>query len=219
MTASTRLALIPATTRRRLLVLGVVALAVTVLAVPRWTDRSRRAEVSRLVELLMLREGMHVAEVGAGPGWLTVEVAKRVGPSGHVYANELDAARLDDIRQAAAEAGVGNVTVLAADEHTTNLPATCCDAVFMRRVYHHLTDSTDILASVHDALRPGGRLVIIEFGADGLAGMVTRMGIERAALIDAVSASGFTLVTTNDWPGWDHYVAMFEKAGSSSHGP
>jgi precorrin-6B methylase 2 len=65
-------------------------------------NRSRRAEVHQLTELLSLREGMTVGEIGAGRGWLTVEVARRVGPSGRVYSTELSAARLDDIRQAVA---------------------------------------------------------------------------------------------------------------------
>ena len=65
---------------------------------------------------------------------------------------------LDDIRQAASEAGSGNVTVLQAGERATNLPAACCDAIFMRRVYHHLSEPSPIVASIHEALRPGGRL-------------------------------------------------------------
>ena len=133
---------------------------------------------------------MTVAEIGAGSGWLTVEVAQRVGPPGRVYATELTAARLDEIRQAAGEAGLRNVTVLEAGARATNLSAACCDAIFMRRVYHHLSDPSPILTSVHDALRSGGRLVIIEFRPDGLVGRVTRMGVDPAALIEAVAYLG-----------------------------
>jgi precorrin-6B methylase 2 len=174
-------------------------------------NRSRQTEVNRLVELLSLREGMTVAEIGAGSGWLSVEVAQRVGPSGRVYSTELSTADLDDIRQAANEAGSGNVTVLQAGERATNLPAACCDAIFMRRVYHHLSEPSPIVASIHEALRPGGRLVIIEFRSDGLLGKVTRMGFDRSALIDAVTAGGFNVLSSDEWPGWDHYVAVFEK--------
>lgn len=202
------------TTRRRVLVVAVVLLAVLMATMLSSADRSRRAEVNRLAELLSLREGMTVAEIGAGSGWLTVEVARRVGPSGRVYSTELSAARLDEIRQAAGEAGLRNVTVLEAAERTTNLPAACCDAIFMRRVYHHLSDPSPILTSIHAALRSGGRLVIIEFRPDGLVGMVTRMGVDRAALIDTVTAAGFEVVTTEGWPGWDHYVVVFEKSAA-----
>jgi predicted methyltransferase len=105
---------------------------------------------------------------------------------------------------------------LAAGERATNLSAVCCDAIFMRRVYHHLSAPSPILAGIHEALRPGGRLVIIEFRPDGLVGMVTRMGIDRAALIDAVTAAGFDVVTSEEWPGWDHYVAVFEKSAAAA---
>jgi protein-L-isoaspartate O-methyltransferase len=194
--------------------LAVALLAVLTVTILWSANRSRRAEVSRLVELLSLREGMTVGEIGAGSGWLTVEVAQRVAPSGRVYSTELSAARLDDIRQAASEAGLGNVTVLQAGDRATNLPAACCDAIFMRRVYHHLSEPSPIVASIHEALRSGGRLAIIEFRSDGLLGKVTRMGFDRAALIDAVTAGGFNVLSTDEWPGWDHYVAVFEKSES-----
>ena len=194
---------------------AIVLLAVLIATVLWSADRSGRAEVNRLAELLSLREGMSVAEIGAGSGWLTVEVARHVGRSGRVYSTELGAARLDDIREAVREAGVDNVTVLEAGERATNLLPGCCDAIFMRRVYHHLSDPSSILAGIYEALRPGGRFVIIEFEAGGLIGMVTRMGIDRAPLIEAVTASGFKLVTADDWPGWDHYVAVFEKQSAA----
>jgi precorrin-6B methylase 2 len=178
-------------------------------------QRSRRTEVDRLAELLSLREGMTVAEIGAGTGWLTVEVATRVGRSGRVYSTEIGTARLRDIRQAADAAGVSNVIVLEAGEQATGLPSGCCDAIFMRRVYHHLSAPSAVLTSIHEALRPGGRLVIIDFRPDRLVGTVTRMGVHRAEVIRAATASGFEMITADEWPGWDHYVVMFEKSPGS----
>src|SRR5512139_130352 len=116
---------------------GGLALVVVVAAVVWWlASATGPREVARLSELLQLREGMTVAELGAGRGWLTMEVTRQVGPSGRVYATELDATRLDELFAAAADAGLRHVTVLPAGDHATNLPAGCCDAVFMRRVYH-----------------------------------------------------------------------------------
>lgn len=80
------------------------------------------------------------------------------------------------------------MTVLEAGERATHLPPECCDAIFMRRVYHHLTAPSAILTSIHEALRPGGRLVIIDFRPDGLLGMVTRMGVDRADVVRAATA-------------------------------
>lgn len=192
-------------------VLAAIAVTVFVLA-----HRSRLAEVSRLTELLSLREGMTVAEIGAGTGWFTVEVARRVGQSGRVYSTELSADRLNDVRQAVAAAELLNVTVLEAGEQITHLPAECCDAIFMRRVYHHLSAPSAILTSIHEALRPGGRLAIIDFRPDRVIGMITRMGVDRAEVIRAATAIGFAVVTADEWPGWDHYVVMFQKSRGSS---
>lgn len=187
----------------------LAALVATVFVL---THRSRRAEISRLTELLSLREGMTVAEVGAGTGWLSVEVARRVGRSGRVYSTELSADRVDDIRHAIADVGLNNVTVLQAGERATHLPAECCDAIFMRRVYHHLTAPSAILTSIHEALKAGGRLVIIDFRPDGIVGIATGMGADRAEVIRAAAMIGFGVVTADEWPGWDHYVVMFAKS-------
>ena len=209
----------PRSRRARVLVLVGAVLVIWVAAMLLSAARSRGAEVGRLADLLDLREGMAVAEIGAGRGWLTIEMAKRVGPLGRVYSTELSVARLDDIRQAVAEAALTNVIVIEAGERATNLPPRCCEAIFMRRVYHHLGDPSAVNVSINEALVPGGRLVIIEFERDGLVGTVTRMGIDRAQLISQVSAAGFEMVTTEEWPGWDQYVAVFEKSAARGLAP
>jgi precorrin-6B methylase 2 len=206
--------------RTRALIVGgavLVAVAATAFLL---AQQSRRAEVSRLAEVLSVRQGMTVADIGAGTGWLSVEVARRVGQSGRVYSTEISVDRLADIRRAAAEAGLSNVIVQEAAERTTGLPSECCDAIFMRRVYHHLTARSATLTSIHDALKPGGRLVIIDFRPDGLVGTLTRMGVDQAEVIRAATSTGFEVITADEWPGWDHYVVVFVKPpGSRSKTP
>jgi len=92
-----------------LLIAAIVALVlVGLLAVSLGPPGDR--EVARLVDVLELRGGMAVGEIGAGAGALTIAVARRVGPTGHVFSTELNADRLDQIRAAVAEAGLANVT-------------------------------------------------------------------------------------------------------------
>ena len=110
-----------------------------------------------------------------------------------------------------AEASLTNVTVVPAGEDTSNLAADCCHAVFMRRVYHHLSDAALINESLHTALKPGGRLAIIEFRDDGWLGWVTGMGIGPNRLTDEVTAAGFRHIQTADWPGSYHYIVLFER--------
>jgi ubiquinone/menaquinone biosynthesis C-methylase UbiE len=186
------------------LVLVVVLLAVT-LGGP--NDR----EADLLVEALGITPGMTVAEVGAGDGWLTVEMARRVGPAGRVYSTEIEDWQLEEIRAAARDAGVSNVTVLQAGERSTNLPPACCDAIFMRRVYHHLSAPGSVTSDLHRALKPSGRLAVIEFGAGSVIGAVTREGIDSADLARQVTDSGLEAVPVGDWPGLGHYVAVFRK--------
>ena len=105
-------------------------------------------EAARLFDALELEPGMRVGEVGAGRGEMTIEMANRLGPEGHVYTNELDPARLEDIRNAVRREQLENVTVIESGANSTNLPEGCCDAIFMRDVYHHLTSPAEINESI-----------------------------------------------------------------------
>ena len=120
-------------------------------------------EVERLAAWLELKPGANVADLGTGDGTFAIALAQRVGPSGHVYATELDDDRLAAVRHAAALANLTNVTVVKGAVSSTSLPDGCCDALFNRNVYHHLTDPAAINADIRRALRPGGRLLVIDF--------------------------------------------------------
>jgi predicted methyltransferase len=118
-------------------------------------------EVPELVTLFELKPGMTVADVGAGFGAWTMEFAKVVGPSGRVYASDIGAPQLAALREAAKQHS--NVTVVEGGATSTNLPAGCCDAILIRDAYHHLTEPEPIVKSLAAALKPGGRLAVIDF--------------------------------------------------------
>ena len=197
------------TLRVLLVVVAVAAVGLATVIVTFTGDRD--GEVTRLLELLELEPGQTAAEIGAGTGWLTVEAAQRVGPSGHIFSTELSESRRAEIEQAVSNASLANVTVVAAGEHDTNLPDNCCDAIFMRRVYHHLSNVTAINESLYTALEPGGALAIIEFESDGWVGSLTGEGIAPGRLVSELTSAGFEHVETADWPGASHYVAVFER--------
>jgi ubiquinone/menaquinone biosynthesis C-methylase UbiE len=125
------------------------------------------AEARRLIEMLGVSDGDTVAEIGAGAGRLTVAIAKAL-PSSRMYSTELSPERLADTRDAVERASLRNVDVRAAALAGTNLPDGCCDAVFMRTVYHHFTSPPEMIPALHRALKPGGRLAIIEFEPRGI---------------------------------------------------
>jgi precorrin-6B methylase 2 len=125
--------------------------------------KSAEVEVPRLVELLGLKPGMSVADVGAGFGAWTVRLARVVGPAGRVYATDVGPAQLAALRDSVTRERLNNVTVVEGAVNTTNLPALCCDAVLIRDAYHHLTAPEAIITSLAASLKPGGRLAVIDF--------------------------------------------------------
>ena len=182
-------------------------------------------EVPRLVELLQIKPGMTIADVGAGFGAWTVAFGKLVGPSGRVYATDIGDKQLAFLRQTTAEAGLKNVTVLAGAERSTNLPANCCDAILVRDAYHHLTAPNDVVQSVASALKPGGRLAVIDFppraNSEVPAGVPANRighGVPMAVVASEVTAAGLTQVTSV--PKWseksqpnDLFLLVFRKPG------
>jgi ubiquinone/menaquinone biosynthesis C-methylase UbiE len=120
-------------------------------------------EVPELVKLFELQPGMTVADVGAGFGAWTMRFARVVGRSGRVYSTDIGAPQLAALREAAQREELGNIIVVEGAANTTNLPALCCDAILIRDAYHHLTQPDPIIKSFAAALKPGGRLAVIDF--------------------------------------------------------
>src|SRR5215470_3311891 len=124
----------------RIRVLSAMLLAILALFLLVKNAGADSAEPSEVAQALGLKPGMVVAEVGAGKGATTVEVAKIVGPSGRVYSTEVDPKLVNAIKRAVEKAGLTNVEVKDVSQTDTSLPENCCDVIFMRGVYHHFTN-------------------------------------------------------------------------------
>ena len=186
-------------------------------------ERARaELEVPFLVDVLRLKPGMTVADVGAGFGAHTVVLAKWIG-AGKVFATDVGQRQLTVIREYVANEGLKNVTVLEGGVASTNLPPDCCDAVFMRDVYHHITAVEGFTRSLFAAVNPGGRLAILDFvpqpGSKLPAGVAENRGghgIPTAVVENELKAAGFThLQTVDRWPQGDIkedlFLVLFEK--------
>ena len=131
-----------------------------------WLDRrEREAEEAptRALQLLRIRPGAVVADVGAGSGYITERLSAIVGPGGHVYANDIQQGMIDLLRRRIAAARLTNVTPILAAPDDPKLPDNSLDLVIMVDVYHELGAPQAVLAHIHRALRADGRLVLIEY--------------------------------------------------------
>jgi predicted methyltransferase len=159
-------------------------------------------DAARLAEALGIREGSRVAEIGAGDGDLTIAMSRRVGEAGRVFATELGDNRVASLKRAVERAGVGNVDVLTGDPLKTNLEAGCCDAVFMRNVYHHFDDPDAMNLSLFESLRPGGMLAVMDFTPPSGRAQVAPSardtdgshGVDADAVAEELKRAGFDLV-------------------------
>jgi SAM-dependent methyltransferase len=209
----------------------LVVIIVVILGFDRWRGGGFSAtgrEMPRLRQVLNLRSGMSVADVGAGSGDLTLALAAEVGSAGRVFSTDIDPSALEHIRRRVDAAGLRNVTLVEAGAHTTGLPANCCDAIVLRRVYHHVGDPAATNADFLRSLRPGAVLAVIDFPPmlawlwpwppQGVPKNRNGHGVSADIVVGEVTAGGFELVQLfDDWPGRGplaSYCAVFRKAAA-----
>jgi ubiquinone/menaquinone biosynthesis C-methylase UbiE len=125
-------------------------------------DEARAAWQRDFAQSADFSPGMIVADLGAGDGDLTVLLAEHVGPDGHVFANEIDEAKISRIEHLCGHAGVGNVTTVLGQAGDPVLPPGRVDVAVMVEVFHHLTNHLEFLKATFRELKAGGKLIIVE---------------------------------------------------------
>ena len=168
-------------------------------------------EPGALAAALALRPGMRVADVGAGDGAMAAAMAGIVGPSGRVFATELSAARRRDIGARVQREGLGNVTAVVAHDTATGLPEACCDAVYLRHVFHHPADRGAFVAALSRAVRPGGRIAVIDFPPGALWFHGADHGVSADDVGAAFGAAGWRQVARHDDWGGGTFLVAFER--------
>jgi ubiquinone/menaquinone biosynthesis C-methylase UbiE len=182
--------------------------------------RTADEEVPRLADLLELKPGMTVADVGAGFGAWSMRFARWLGPSGRVYATDVGAAQLASMRESMAREQLANVTVIEGGLAATNLPPACCDAILVRDAYHHFIQPQDMVRSLAASLKPGGRLAIIDFrprsGTDLPAGVPADRGGHGVPIAVIEREVGAALTHVRTIPNWSStgnqlFLVLFRK--------
>jgi ubiquinone/menaquinone biosynthesis C-methylase UbiE len=173
-------------------------------------DRDAREQPERVLDSLKLTPQMTVADVGAGTSSFTLRLAKRVA---HVIATDLQPQMLDKLR--ARLGPITNVQLVLAGDRDAALPAGCCDLVLMVDVYHELADPPGVMAGIRRALKPGGRLVLVEYrGEDPAVAIKPEHKMTLAQLKLELARLGFAFVESNEMLP-DQRVVTFVSSSSS----
>ena len=162
-----------------------------------WLERPERESEENLegaLDAIGLKPGMTVAEVGAGTGYVSLRMAKRVGPSGKVYANDLQPQMLVLLRNNATKGGITNVETVLGSESDPKLPPGQMDLIILVDVYHEFSQPQKMLQGIRRALKPDGRLVQLEYRKEDPAIPILldhKMSVAEAKT--EVEAEGFKL--------------------------
>lgn len=180
-------------------------------------DHDHDAEARRLAEALELTRGSVLADVGAGDGEWTVRLARHLGEGGYLFATEVEPLRLVDLRDRFLERKLDDVTIVLGHDTDAGLPPACCDAIFLRLVYHHFKDPAAMNASLLEALVPGGRLAIVETeggGGEPPPGVPDDRnghGLPVEILVQEVTEAGFEVVEVDESFGGRHLLVVVRR--------
>ena len=179
-----------------------------------WLDRSERVQEEdpdTALDALKLVVGSTVADVGAGSGYMTVKMAKRVGPTGKVYANDIQPQMLSMLRQRLDKAKIANVELVLGGYDDPKLPANTIDLILMVDVYHEFSQPQQMLRRMHESLRTGGRMVLLEYRKEDPSIPIRpdhKMSVAEAKM--EVEAEGFTLASVDERLPRQH-ILVFTK--------
>lgn len=148
-----------------------------------WEERDTWMDVDAIFDEAGIGNGSLVADIGCHEGYLTVHLARTVGSGGQVFAVDVRADRLETLKENLQRRKLTNVTVILGDYDNPNLPRNTLDVVVIMDTYHEMEDYMEILGHVHNALKPGGRIVIVEKLKSRIKGK------SREAQVDAHSLS------------------------------
>jgi ubiquinone/menaquinone biosynthesis C-methylase UbiE len=179
-----------------------------------WLDRSERETEEapdEALDLIGVKKGSVAADIGAGSGYMTVRLAKRVGANGGVYANDIQPGMLDLLDKRLKAARIANVHLVLGAPDDPKLPEGSVDLALLVDVYHEFSQPQAMLRHLHDALKPGGRLVLLEYRKEDPSIPIRpehKMSVAEARI--EVEAEGFRLARVDDGLPRQH-VLIFNK--------
>ena len=155
--------------------------------------RDQRLQINRVMDILGVRAGKNVADIGAGSGWFTVRAAKRVG-DGTVYAVDINPEAVRYIDKRLKKEKLHNVKTILSQPDDPMLPGTSLDAVLLLKTYHEVAHPVELLRNLRRALRPGAKVGIIDRNGNG-----ENHGIGSEVVIREAQQAGYRLLEQHDF--------------------
>lgn len=156
--------------------------------------REEKLQINRVMDILEIKEGARVADIGAGSGWFTVRAARRVGARGEVYAVEINDEYLKHIAGRAAKEQLSNIRTVRGREDDPLLPKSSVDAVLVLKTYHEISEPIRLMRNLRRSLNPGALVGIIDRNGSG-----DDHGLDDRKVIREMARAGFALVAQYDF--------------------
>jgi ubiquinone/menaquinone biosynthesis C-methylase UbiE len=178
-------------------------------------DRDKTQRPNDLVRELAIAPGSKVVDLGTGPGYMLPYLSRAVGNTGRVLAEDIQTDFLDRAKSKARQDGLTNIEFLLGTDTDPRLPAAAADLILVLDVYHHFDYPERMLAALRRALKPGGRLAIVEYykrrGAMGENSdfALHHIRLDADDLIREVESNGFRLISRKEHIPGSQYIAVF----------
>ncbi len=177
--------------------------------------REREERCSRVLANLGMEPGMTICDIGCGNGYYSLPLARFVGPQGRVLAVDIQPEMLAMLRDRAEKEGIENITPILSSLHNPRLPDKSVDLILLVDVYHEFSHPEQMLAAMHRALKPEGRIVLLEYREEDAAVPIKPLHkMSKAQIMKEFSANGFRLVKQFDKLPWQHMM-FFGKRPSA----
>lgn len=180
-----------------------------------WLERPAREDEeapSKAIDALALKPGMVVADIGAGSGYYTARMSKRVGPTGRVYATDIQPGMIDLLERRIKAEGLSNVTTVLGGMDDPKLLPNSIDLAIMVDVYHELQQPQVFLQRLKAAFKPDGRLVLLEFRKeDPQIPILEVHKMSVAEVKQEMEAEGFEIDKTIEVLPWQHLIVIRVK--------
>jgi len=188
-----------------------IALPMSYHGIP-WLNRLERIQEENPEEMLAqlgVKPGMSVCDMGCGDGYYTIELAKRVGPTGKVIAVDIQPEMLQELSRRCEKSDLKNVEMILGEPHDPKLPVGQIDVILMVDVYHEFSNPVEMLDAMRKSLKPDGRIALVEFrGEDPQVPIKPEHKMTKKQILKEYEANAMRLVGQYDRLPWQHLMFL-----------